>query len=34
VKSTLRELNAKSRLEAVLKAYRLGLLRRPDSASD
>jgi DNA-binding CsgD family transcriptional regulator len=34
VKSTLRELDAKSRLEAVLKAYRLGLLRRPDTASD
>jgi DNA-binding CsgD family transcriptional regulator len=31
VKSTLRELNARSRLEAVLKAYRLGLLRRPDT---
>jgi DNA-binding CsgD family transcriptional regulator len=34
VKSTLRELNAKSRLEAVLTAYRLGLLNRPDAASD
>jgi DNA-binding CsgD family transcriptional regulator len=34
VKSTLRELNAKSRLEAVLTAYRLGLLARPDVASD
>jgi DNA-binding CsgD family transcriptional regulator len=34
VKSTLRELNAKSRLEAVLTAYRLGLLARPDVESD
>jgi DNA-binding CsgD family transcriptional regulator len=34
VKSTLRELNAKSRLEAVLTAYRLGLLNRPGSAPD
>jgi DNA-binding CsgD family transcriptional regulator len=34
VKSTLRELNAKSRLEAVLTAYRLGLLARPDNATD
>lgn len=34
VKSTLRELNARSRLEAVLKAYRLGLLHRPDTPSD
>jgi DNA-binding CsgD family transcriptional regulator len=34
VKSTLRELNAKSRLEAVLTAYRLGLLNRPDRARD
>jgi len=34
VKATLRELNAKSRLEAVLTAYRLGLLRRPDDTGD
>ena len=34
VKSTLRELNAKSRLEAVLTAYRLGLLHRPESSRD
>ncbi len=34
VKSTLRELNAKSRLEAVLTAYRLGLLHRPESPHD
>ena len=34
VKSTLRELNAKSRLEAVLTAYRLGLLRRPVYPND
>lgn len=34
VKSTLRELNAKSRLEAVLTAYRLGLLRRPELPDD
>jgi PAS domain S-box-containing protein len=34
VKSTLRELNAKSRLEAVLTAYRLGLLNRPESPRD
>jgi DNA-binding CsgD family transcriptional regulator len=34
IKSTLRELNAKSRLEAVLTAYRLGLLHRPGTAAD
>jgi len=34
VKSTLRELNAKSRLEAVLTAYRLGLLHRPEGPRD
>jgi len=34
VKATLGELNAKSRLEAVLTAYRLGLLQRPPSAED
>jgi DNA-binding CsgD family transcriptional regulator len=34
VKSTLRELNSKSRLEAVLKAHRLGLLPRPDALRD
>jgi DNA-binding CsgD family transcriptional regulator len=34
VKSTLRELNAKSRLEAVLTAYRLGLLASPGPAGD
>jgi PAS domain S-box-containing protein len=34
VKSTLRELNARSRLEAVLAAYRLGLLDRPESPRD
>lgn len=34
VKSTLRELHAKSRLEGVLKAYRFGLLRPPDPPSD
>jgi DNA-binding CsgD family transcriptional regulator len=34
VKSTLRELNAKSRLEAVLTAHRLGLLARPDAPRD
>ena len=34
VKSTLRELNAKSRLEAVLTAYRLGLLHRPERPRD
>jgi len=34
VKSTLRELNAKSRLEAVLNAHRLGLLPRLDAPRD
>ena len=34
VKSTLSTLNAKSRLEAVLTAYRLGLLRPPGLAGD
>jgi PAS domain S-box-containing protein len=34
VKATLGELDAKSRLEAVLKAYRLGLLQRPPSSED
>jgi PAS domain S-box-containing protein len=34
VKATLGELNAKSRLEAVLTAYRLGLLPRPAAAPE
>lgn len=34
VKAMLRELNASSRLEAVLRAHRLGLLNRPDAAGD
>jgi DNA-binding CsgD family transcriptional regulator len=34
VKSTLRELNSKSRLEAVLKGLRLGLLPQPDAPRD
>ncbi|HTZ04221.1 MAG TPA: LuxR C-terminal-related transcriptional regulator [Gaiellaceae bacterium] len=34
VKATLGELNAKSRLEAVLTAYRLGLLQRPPASRE